>query len=144
MKLKITTLVKQDYLAVWDRFDEKLFKNLNPPFPPVKLLRFDGSEKGDRVILELNFIVFKQEWESSIIENQKSEQEIYFIDKGVRLPFFLKSWQHKHRIIKSDKGAIISDEITYSAPSHLMTLLLYPVLWLQFIYRKPVYQTFFT
>lgn len=143
MKLKITTPVKQDYRSVWNRFDQKLFKNLNPPFPPVKLLRFDGSEKGDRVILELNFIVFKQEWESLIIDNQKSESEIYFIDKGVKLPFFLKSWQHKHRIIKSGTGSIISDEITFEAPSPLMSILLYPVLWLQFLYRKPVYQSYF-
>ena len=143
MKITISSPVAQNYLAVKAGFTEKLFLQLNPPFPPVRLLRFDGSAKGDIVSLELNFLLFKQTWISEITEDKTDEKEFYFIDKGVKLPFFLKAWTHKHRILKDGEGSIIRDEIEFEGPFGLMTLLLYPVLYLQFMYRKPIYRKFF-
>lgn len=49
MQFKIITKVHQDYLSVMEGFTEELFLQLNPPFPPVKLKRFDGCNKGDIV-----------------------------------------------------------------------------------------------
>jgi ligand-binding SRPBCC domain-containing protein len=144
MRLKIQTLVAQDLKSVWKGFDEDLFLKLSPPFPPVKLLQFDGSLKGDKVTLQLNFILFKQVWESLITDNGETENEIFFVDKGIKLPFFLKTWHHRHRLIKADKGTIIADEIEFTAPIPGMELLLYPTLWLQFAYRKPIYKAFFS
>ncbi|MDN3204011.1 SRPBCC family protein [Algoriphagus sediminis] len=143
MKLTIETKVEQDYLSVKEGFNESLFTKLSPPFPPVKLLRFDGSSKGDIVSLELNFIFFKQKWTSEITEDATDDQEFYFIDKGVELPFFLSKWTHKHRVIKSGSGTIIRDEIDYEAPFFLMTWLLFPAMLGQFAYRKPVYKKIF-
>jgi ligand-binding SRPBCC domain-containing protein len=143
MKINIETPVEQDYLKVKEGFNESLFTKLSPPFPPVKLIRFDGSKKGDLVTLELNFIFFKQKWTSEITEDETTNLEFYFVDKGVELPFFLKEWQHKHRIIKSTKGSIIRDEITFKSGFSLLTLLLYPALFVQFIYRKPIYKKIF-
>ena len=57
MKINVSTPVEQDIQYVWDNFNVKLFQALNPPFPPVKVLRFDGSEKGSEVHLELNFLL---------------------------------------------------------------------------------------
>ncbi|MEQ9147306.1 MAG: hypothetical protein RLP13_03440 [Cytophagales bacterium] len=88
MKLYIKTTVKQPILKVWEGFDESLFVKLAPPFPSVKLLQFDGSKKGDRVGLELNFLLFRQKWVSDIIDHNENEDQIFFIDKGVILPFF--------------------------------------------------------
>lgn len=143
MKINIETQVQQDYLKVKDGFNETLFTKLSPPFPPVKLLRFDGSKTGDLVSLELNFLFFKQKWTSKITDDKTTEQEFYFIDKGVELPFFLKEWQHKHRIINTKEGSIIRDEITYKSGFSLLTLLLYPALYIQFLYRKPIYRKIF-
>lgn len=143
MKIKIKTKVEQDYLSVKEGFNESLFKKLSPPFPPVKLIRFDGSQKGDLVALELNFLLFRQKWVSEIIEDQTDSEEFYFIDKGIELPFFLKSWTHKHRVIKKDNGSIIQDEISFEAPFFLLTLLLYPAMLLQFGYRIPIYKKIF-
>jgi ligand-binding SRPBCC domain-containing protein len=110
----------------------------------VKLLRFDGSTKGDLVTLELNFIFFKQKWTSEIVADLTDENEFYFIDKGIQLPFFLKKWTHKHRILKDGERSIIRDEIDYEAPFGLLTWLLYPALFLQFTYRKPIYKKIFS
>lgn len=143
MRFIIITPVAKEYRQVAQGFGQPLFEALNPPFPPVRLLRFDGSTKGDEVHLELNFILFKQVWKSLITENNTSEQEIYFIDEGIQLPFFLRYWRHKHRIVNKGNGTHIVDDITFRSPFILFDFLLYPVLFLQFLYRKPVYRKFF-
>ncbi len=143
MHLKITTAVGQDYLSVMRGFDRSLFEKLSPPFPPVKLLLFEGSKKGDTVSLELNFFLFRQRWTSLIIEDKLTDQEFYFIDEGTTLPFFLRTWKHRHRIQKDGTHARIIDDIHFTTPFLLLDYLLYPVMWLQFMYRKPVYKKVF-
>lgn len=144
MKISLSTPVEQGYLDVKNGFNESLFKKLSPPLPPVKLLRFDGSEKGDKVSLELNFIFFKQKWTSLITEDRTTDLEFFFVDEGVELPFFLKKWRHKHRVISSGIGSVIRDEIEFEAPFKGLTYLLFPVMWLQFAYRGPIYRRIFT
>jgi ligand-binding SRPBCC domain-containing protein len=143
MHIQITTIVTQNYRQVADKFDENLFQALSPPFPPVKLLRFDGSRKGDEVHLQLNFLLFRQVWKSLIIEDGSKEGEVYFIDKGIQLPFFLSYWQHKHIIREHGKHTAIVDDIHFKTPFFVFDFLLYPVLYGQFLYRKPVYKKVF-
>ncbi|WPP53170.1 SRPBCC family protein [Catalinimonas niigatensis] len=143
MRIKLTTQVKQNYKAVMEGFTEDLFIKLSPPFPPVKLLQFDGCKKDDVVALELNFIFFKQQWVSLILEDGLNDEEFYFIDFGTKLPFFLKYWRHHHRIIKREPGTEIVDDITFKSPLPFLDFLLWPALWLQFLYRKPVYKKVF-
>jgi len=143
MQLHINTLVSQSISQVWAGFDEKLFAKLAPPFPPVRVLRFDGCLRGNIVKLELNFFLFKQQWTSLIAEQQATDNEIFFVDYGTKLPFFLSYWKHRHRIIKSGNQAIIADEIEFRTPSRITDYLFYPLLWLQFAYRKPIYKRIF-
>jgi ligand-binding SRPBCC domain-containing protein len=129
---------------VWEGFDKSLFKRLSPPFPPVRLLRFDGSHKGDTVSMELNFLFFRQQWTSLIVEQETTQDEIFFIDKGIKLPFFLKYWKHKHRMLREENGTVIADEIEFRTPFEFLDYLLYPFLWAQFAYRKPIYKRVFS
>lgn len=145
MRITISTTVNQHFLAVKEGFNQDLFSSLSPPFPPVNLLRFDGSTKGDIVSLELDFLLFKQVWTSEIIEDKTSDSEFYFVDKGIKLPFFLGAWEHRHRLINKGKSETeIRDEITYQGSVRLLTPVLYPVLYLQFLYRKPIYKRIFS
>jgi ligand-binding SRPBCC domain-containing protein len=143
MKISIYTSVQQDYRRVWAGFTRQLFDQLSPPFPPVDVVRFDGCMKGDTVHLRLNFLLFKQDWISLIIEQHETNQEIYFIDKGTKLPFFLSEWHHKHRIIRDGNHTRIADEITFRTPTRLTDFLLYPVFYGLFAYRGPVYKRIF-
>ena len=143
MKLKIQTSVEKNYLQVWEGFTEDLFNQLSPPFPPVKVMQFDGCQKDDTVELELNFLLFKQRWKSLITDQQSTNTEIFFLDEGVKLPFFLTFWKHRHRIIKNGDSTIIADEIEFRTPTLLTNYLFYPLLWLQFAYRKPIYRKVF-
>ncbi len=143
MKIIIKTKVEQDYLTVKEGFTEDLFLKLAPPFPPVKLIRFDGSKKGDTVSLELNMLLFKQTWTSLITEDKTDENGFFFIDEGKKLPFFLSYWKHQHKVWAFPNGSIIEDEIDFKGRGIFLSILLYPALYLQFLYRKPIYKKLF-
>lgn len=140
MKLHLKTAVAQDYLKVFNAFDERLFRKLSPPYPKLNLLRFDGSEPGDVVEVELQTGIKSFKWTSLITDKSITDTEAYFVDEGQILPPPLKLWQHKHLVSKNGTGAIIHDIITYSTGFKLLDLLLYPVMLLQFGARKPVYR----
>lgn len=144
MQFSVKTLVEQPIARVFAGFDQSLFLKLAPPFPPVKLLRFDGCAPQDQVHLRLSFIFFAQTWESLITAQHQDANEIYFIDEGVKLPFFLKKWRHKHRIVQQDaQSSWIIDEISFDTPFWLPRWLLFPSLYAMFAYRKPIYRRYF-
>ncbi|AKD55366.1 SRPBCC family protein [Spirosoma radiotolerans] len=144
MHIILKTQVEQSLPTVWAGFDRTLFEKLSPPFPPVDVVRFDGCLKGDTVHLRLNFLLFRQDWISHIVDQQTSHNEIFFVDRGFQLPFFLSYWQHHHRLQRSaDDQTIIVDDITFKTPFRLTDYLLYPLLWIQFAYRKPIYRRMF-
>ncbi len=143
MHLKVVTQVNQPLPVVKKGFNQDLFLKLNPPFPSVSLLRFDGCETGDIVELLLDFKVAKQKWISEITFDKGSEEKFEFIDEGVVLPFPFVYWKHHHMLINNSQGCQIIDAIEYKAKYKLMTVLLYPLLLLQFLYRKPVYKRVF-
>lgn len=143
MEITITTQVESNWREVQRGFTAELFLRLNPPFPPVKLERFDGCLKGNRVELVLQFFLFTQRWVSVITEDGQDNEGFYFIDEGEKLPFFLKRWKHRHIIKSSKTGSQITDRIEYSSGFWLTDLLLYPVLYGQFLYRKPIYKKLF-
>ncbi|CAH0994766.1 hypothetical protein EMA8858_00878 [Emticicia aquatica] len=142
MKITIETPVYQSVTQVWEQFDNKLLMQLSPPFPPVKLISF-GQKVGEKVTLELNFFIIRQLWVSKITDSYYSVAESYFIDEGTQLPFFLKYWKHKHRIVKNGSESKIIDEIEFRTPTILTDYIFYPILYLQFLYRKPIYRKIF-
>nr|WP_209331095.1 hypothetical protein [Lunatimonas salinarum] len=144
MHITLSTQVDQHYLKVKEGFSSELLLKLNPPFPTVRLTRFDGSEVGDLVSLEINMLIAKVNWTSKITNSAITAEEYYFVDEGVSLPFFLRKWKHKHRIIRQgDEQTVIRDEISFSGRFSLLTPILYPVLYFQFLYRKPIYRKVF-
>lgn len=143
MKLVLKTRVEQPPSQVWSGFNESLFLKLAPPLPRIRLLKFEGSTEGCLVEVEINFIFFKQTWQSLIVEQGATEQKIWFIDEGRQLPFFLRYWRHQHLLEADGEGTLITDAIEYRSPAWLLDVLLYPSLWLQFAYRKPIYRRIF-
>lgn len=143
MIIRLQTFVEQDLPKVWNGFDQSLLKALTPPFPKVKVLRYDGNLTGDIVSFELNVFGFKQKWTSLITDHQETHDRCYFIDEGTELPFFLKTWRHVHGLNRSQSGTIIDDFIEFTTPYFWLDYLVYPVLWAQFAYRKPIYRTYF-
>lgn len=142
MRIKISTRVKQDFKKVFSNFDKDLFLALKPPLVPLKLLRFDGCNTGDEVHLDLGA---GQQWVSVITQAGQTDTSVYFVDEGKVLPFFLRFWRHEHTISISpnNSGTIITDNIEYKSHNSLLEYMLYPILYAQFAWRKPVYQRLF-
>jgi ligand-binding SRPBCC domain-containing protein len=147
MRLLLKTNVSLPPDQVWAQFDEQLFKKLAPPFPRIRLLRFDGSTTGCTVEVELNFLLFRQIWQSEIIDHGTTEEEIWFVDRGSKLPFFLRFWIHRHRLMRTSYGSTpgtqIVDDIEYRTGSVILDYLMYPLMWAQFAYRGPIYRRAF-
>ena len=143
MHIRLATEVDGHYLEVMDRFDLDLFEALKPKVGKMEVEQFTGSKKGD--IVSINFLSpVKAKWVSEITEDGSDEHQAYFIDEGVTLPFPLKYWQHRHIVKKvaEDKSLII-DDITYKASNGILSLLMYPALFLSFYPRKKVYRRYF-
>lgn len=85
--------------------------------------------------------MFKQLWISRITSDFRSDYEIFFVDQGVKLPPPLKNWKHIHRLEKIDElNTYVVDDIEYSCGNKALDLLIYPALYLMFLYRKPIYK----
>lgn len=138
-KFSITTKVTAPLPEVWKNFDRNLLERLRPFFPKTRILCFEEK----LVSLELDFILLKQRWESRITERSEEAEMCYFVDEGVKLPFFLRYWHHKHLLKAIENDTLIVDEITYEAPRAWLDGFLFPLLYLQFWMRKPVYRQYF-
>lgn len=143
MRIKIITDVEAAFEYVRQNFDQALLEKISPPFPPTRLLRYDGNQPGGEVHVELNFILFRQVWKSRIKNYSEDGQQVVFTDEGTQLPFFLSYWHHEHRVEKHGSGSRITDDITFRTPSRLTDYLLYPLMYGQFAYRKPMYRKYF-
>ena len=144
MIIHIQTQVNQPTTRVFAGFNRELFLKLNPPGLSAKLIRFDGTHQGGLTHLQINFIFFKQDWISLNTEFKNTLNEIFFVDEGQKLPFFLKTWRHKHRVLQIEQKSLIIDEIQYSSSFKWMEILIYPLLYSVFYYRKHIYRSVFT
>lgn len=145
MKILIQTKITgANQIQIYSLFNEALFKALAPPFPKMQVLKFDGCRKGDEVQVKLHFGLFAQRWDSIITESGSDEQKSFFIDEGTRLPFFLKSWKHTHIIRQAGEDVIIEDNIDLKWSSPIWATLIFPGLYLSFLYRKPIYRKYFS
>ena len=130
---------------VWSQFNEALLKKISPPFPKVKIRRFDGCKLGDLVILEINLLFIQVIWSSKITYAKQDLNQSIFIDEGIQVPFGINMWKHEHSIIKIDNTqCYIQDFITYKTSNAFLDIILFPFLWGIIFYRKPFYQKYLT
>ena len=124
-------------------FDESLFRALSPPFPRVKIRQFDGVNAGDRVDLELDFIVFTWKWSSLITSSKQDAERMVFIDRGEVLPPFLSFWEHHHIMEKTENGSLIRDEIEFRPGKGWPAALVRLMIWMQMTPRNRIYKAYF-
>lgn len=143
MKIKIISTVKTNFQQVAGGFNEKLFRFLLPSEKIARLIRYDGEKTGGIIHIRFSF-PWASDWISKITDSKKQTNEYYFIDKGVKLPFGLKQWTHKHIIKRiSTEESMIVDEIDFSTGFNLTDFLVYPFLYFAFLPRKRSYRKYF-
>lgn len=143
MKLEIQTLIPDVRVdVVFNQFDRELFVRLSPPFPPSRLIRFDGCKKGDMVEVELRLPLFPQRWLSEITDESHIPGQLHqFTDVGVKLPFFLSSWKHEHILQQVGKDVQIIDRIQFEGRLPFASVLIYPQIRSVMRYRIPIYKS---
>jgi len=143
MNLILKAPVKGNYKDVMAAFDRDLFEALKPSVGKMEIVEFTGSKKGDRV--HMKFISpIKSEWISDIVEDDVTDTRAWFVDVGVKLPWPLATWTHRHIVEKiDDHNSMIIDDMTFTGSNFILTLLLYPAIFIGFYPRKRVYQNYF-
>lgn len=143
MNIRIATSVKGNYQDIMARFDRQLFEALAPKGAQMDIVAFTGSQKGDTV--HLRFVSpIRAEWVSKITEDGQNEQEAWFVDEGVQLPFPLGYWKHKHIVQKlTEDTSCIIDDITFEGKNRVLSWLLYPAIYVGFYPRKKIYRNYF-
>ncbi len=141
--IQIKTMVDGHYKEVMKKFDRALFEALKPAGANMEIVAFTGSKKGDKVHIRFNSPI-KAEWVSHITEHGENEQEAWFVDEGVQLPFPLSYWRHRHVVQKvSEQKSCIVDDMTFAGSNKLLTALLYPAIYAGFYPRKKIYRAYF-
>lgn len=144
MLIYFETDVKAPFEKVADGFDIHLFKALKPPLMQLDVLQFDGCKSGDIVRLSMGIGPFKQQWTSVITYDLHTEDSMVFVDEGSALPPPLKGWKHTHKVLRqSQNKTTIVDDIHYTTNHWLLDRIIYPVMYLMFKARKPIYIRYF-
>ena len=145
MHLVLRFQVAQPPTVVLAGFTQQLFEALAPPFPALRLLRYDGSRPGDVVAIELRAGPKRWRWTSLITAaGTLPDGTRYFVDEGQELPAPLRYWRHRHLVQPGAQGgSVIVEDITFGTGRRWLDWLLRPALWAQFGLRGPVYRRFF-
>ncbi len=140
-KFELTCRVSASMPFVWKHFTADLLAKLAPPFPIARIIRFDGCQANDQVIIELDFLIYKTRWTSKITSYQFDSQSHVFVDEGVIVPFGIVAWKHEHRIEASgENSTLVIDKIQFQTNNKLLDLLLFPLIWGMIAYRMPLYK----
>ncbi|WP_245815433.1 SRPBCC family protein [Hymenobacter gelipurpurascens] len=141
----MSTHVAAPPAQVWAGFTRELFLDLAPPFPPFRLLRFDGCRRGDEVHLELGAGPLRQLWTSLITgHGVETDGTYYFVDEGQQLPKPLRFWRHRHLLRPAPGGGTyITEDLEYRTGLGLLDTLMRPLIWAQFAWRRPIYRRWF-
>jgi ligand-binding SRPBCC domain-containing protein len=143
MNIKLKTKVDGNYKDIMRQFDLKLFEALKPRYGNMEIIQFTGSKSGDKVHLQFNSPL-KAEWISIIIDHGETKTSSFFIDEGIKLPFPLSYWRHKHIVQKiTNSTSYIIDDITFKGPFFLLTWILYPAIYIGFYPRQKIYKKYF-
>lgn len=125
---------------VYRVFNYDLLWALSPPFAKPRAVLYEGNRPGHRMVFGLVTPLGTKHWAGRVTEEGHTANEIYFVDEGEQMPFGLRLWRHKHRMIRNGAGTLLRDEVRFETRNPLFTALLFPVLYAQFIYRKPRYE----
>ena len=143
MKFTIKTPVPGNYVDVMNAFDRDLFEYLKPKGAKMEIVEFTGSKTGDKV--HIRFVSpIKADWISEIVDHGVNDQEAFFLDKGVVLPWPLKKWKHRH-VVKNagKKESVIEDQIEYKTSNVILDALIRPFMFMGFYLRRAQYKKYF-
>jgi ligand-binding SRPBCC domain-containing protein len=126
-------------------FNQNLFSFLAPAFPRLKILRYDGQKKDDRIEIELDFGLWRSLWVAHIVRTWQTDDAWGFEDVGGPLPFPFTTWQHQHKLDKiSQTETLVTDFVGFRAGAWWRTLCFKWVVQGMLAGRGPQYKRYFS
>ncbi len=94
------------------------FERLAPPWQPVSLKEHEGIRDGDRAVIRLGTRLVGIDW---VAEHRGYSEgcldgrgACQFEDVQVEGPF--AAWRHAHRMLPSETGSVLEDDVEYELP----------------------------
>ncbi|WP_051556640.1 SRPBCC family protein [Alkalihalobacterium bogoriense] len=131
------TIIHAQKSEVWHFFStaDNLAKITS--FPKVRITSDPETKKGNRIVMELQFLFFTFHWTANIT----AVTEDYFIDEAIKVPFPLIAWKHKHCLHEENGVTVMTDTVEYE--SSIPSFLLKPFIYGMFQNRKKAIQHYF-
>lgn len=142
-KIMVRSAVNAPFTTVVSHFNRSLLEALSPDLLRLRILQYDGQLPGNRFCMQLGPSFLGVEWEGVVTASGSTPGTYWFEDVGVRLPFPLKCWKHRHIVRKSEHGTVIIDIIYFSSGFVLLDWFLFPFLLSMFKARTKKYRAFF-
>ena len=140
MRFVLRTRVARPPDEVFPVFGDASFvESLAPPLTGLRVERI-GLEVGDEIEVRFTGLGPRSPWVSRIVELERDDRGIRFVDESVRIPWPLASLRHQHGFLADGTGTLLVDDVTYAARPSQAALALYPSLRLSFGYRRHVYR----
>jgi ligand-binding SRPBCC domain-containing protein len=141
-KIFIRCEVAVPFEQVCAGFNKQLLEALSPALMKLRILRYDGQRKGDKFSMQLGPKIFNIRWEGMVSAAGQTPGTYWFEDVGLKLPFPLKHWKHKHLVRTSGQGAVIMDIVSFSTGNSFIDMCCYPLLKNMFQARISKYQRY--
>ena len=127
------------------RFHAGIIHCVGSALPEAAAAALRRLPTGDQVEIELDTLVKRLPWTSLIVDDGLlADGTLFFVDEGQTLPPPLRYWRHRHLIQPGPQGgSIIVDDLEYRTATPALDALLYPAIWAQFAWRKPIYRRWF-
>lgn len=142
-KLFFESKVDSAFEKVVLHIGKNLFKEITPAVLNFNIIKFDGISVGDDIKIQMNF---GKEfiWHSKVVSSKKNEVELTFIDVGILMLPFMKSWHHEHQFkLVEDGKTIIRDFISFECEPKIFEFLYYGIFYTMFKIRSQTYNSFF-
>ena len=123
-------------------FHDGNFVHFLTALQPVKILNWDGIESGK----EASFSFWFFGWRIMKVVHEGYEAQdtyLHFIDKGLKLPFGLNDWNHRHIVKVEGDNVIISDRVQMHSKSRAKLYFIYPIMIFPILIRKITYKIWF-
>ncbi len=136
------TIKNVQYLEVVSEFQNLKFIKFLIKWQPVKIIKWNGIYNNDKAHFKFWFL----KWHNFKVVHQLynfNEDQLSFEDKGTKLPLGLKSWNHKHKVVRAVNSVIITDNISFSHNYYFMGFILYPILIFPILLRRLLYKKYF-
>jgi ligand-binding SRPBCC domain-containing protein len=140
MRLVLHTRVSQPPDVVFPVFGDASFvESLAPRLMGVEVLEI-GLQLGDEISVRFKGLGPRGAWISKIVELERGDAAIWFVDRSVETPWPFASVQHRHGFVAEGTGTLLVDDVTFSGRPRIMGPLVYPLLRWSFGFRRHLYR----